>query len=104
MQVPSRIRKLSLRSRVTLLFLATGLLASLSLSAVSYVSARSYLLDRRTEIVERQSFNNAQLIRTQLRTRRSQAFELISGIRTEQNGFSVLHLAPEDLYFSQDIR
>jgi two-component system, OmpR family, sensor histidine kinase MtrB len=103
-QVPSRLRKLSLRSRVTLLFLATGLLASLSLSAVSYVSARSYLLERRTEIVERQSFNNAQLIRTQLRTRRSQAFELISGIRTEQNGFSVLHLAPEDLYFSQDIR
>ena len=101
---PSRLRKLSLRSRVTLLFLATGLLASLLLSAVSYVSARSYLLERRTEIVERQSFNNAQLIRTQLRTRRSQAFELISGIRTEQNGFSVLHLAPEDLYFSQDIR
>ena len=57
-QVPSRLRKLSLRSRVTLLFLATGLLASLSLSAVSYVSARSYLLERRTEIVERQSFNN----------------------------------------------
>ena len=81
----------------------TGLVAALLLSSASYLTARSYLLQQREEIVERQAFNNAQLIRTQLRTRRSEAFELISGIRTESNGFAVLHLSPEDLYFSQDI-
>ena len=83
MRLADRIRHLSLRSRVTLLFLMTGLVAAVLLSGASYVTARTYLLQRRDEIVERQSFNNAQLIRTQLRTRRSEAFELISGIRTE---------------------
>lgn len=104
MRLADRIRHLSLRSRVTLLFLMTGLIAAVLLSGASYITARTYLLQRRDEIVERQSFNNAQLIRTQLRTRRSEAFELISGIRTESNGFAILHLSPEDLYFSQDIR
>lgn len=103
-RLTDRIKHLSLRSRVTLLFLMTGLVAALLLSGASYLTARSYLLQRREEIVERQAFNNAQLIRTQLRTRRGEAFELISGIRTESNGFAVLHLSPEDLYFSQDIR
>ncbi|MEY3823961.1 MAG: two-component histidine kinase MtrB, partial [Actinomycetota bacterium] len=103
-RLADRARQLSLRSRVTLLFLMTGLVAALLLSAASYITARTYLLQRRDEIVERQAFNNAQLIRTQLRTRRSEAFELIAGIRTESNGFAVLHLSTEDLYFSQDIR
>ena len=103
-RLADRARQLSLRSRVTLLFLMTGLVAALLLSGASYITARTYLLQRRDEIVERQAFNNAQLIRTQLRTRRSEAFELIAGIRTESNGFAVLHLSTEDLYFSQDIR
>ena len=102
-RLTDRARHLSLRSRVTLLFLMTGLVAALLLSGASYLTARTYLLQRREEIVERQAFNNAQLIRTQLRTRRSEAFELISGIRTESNGFAILHVSPEDLYFSQDI-
>lgn len=102
-RISHRIKHLSLRSRVTLLFLMTGLIAALSLSGASYLTARTYLIQQREEIVERQAFNNAQLIRTQLRTRRGEAFELISGIRTESNGFAVLHLSPEDLYFSQNI-
>lgn len=104
MGLADRFRRLSLRSRVTLLFLLTGIVTSLCLSLASYFTARSYLLERRDEVVERQAFNNAQLIRSQLRSRRSEAFELISGIRTERNGFAVLHLAPENLYFSQEIR
>ena len=82
MRITQRIRHLSLRSRVTLLFLMTGLIAALLLSSASYLTARSYLLQQREEIVERQAFNNAQLIRTQLRTRRGEAFELITGVRT----------------------
>lgn len=99
-----RLRRLSLRRRVTLTFLLTGIVASLSLSAVSYITARGYLLERRDEIAERQAFNNAQLIRSQIRTRRTEAFEFISGVRTERNGFAVLHLSPENLFFSQEIR
>jgi signal transduction histidine kinase len=82
----------------------TGLVAALLLSSASYLTARTYLLERRDEIVERQALNNAQLIRTQLRTRRSEAFELIAGVRTESNGFAVLYLSAEDQFFSQDIR
>ena len=103
-RLPVSPRSLSLRTRVTLLFLATGLLAALSLSAVSFLTARSYLMNRRVDVVERQAFNNAQLIRSQLRTRRSEAFELISGLRTERGGFAVLHLSPENLYYSQELR
>ena len=99
-----RLRSISLRQRVTLLFVATGLLASVALSMATYLTARSYILQRRDEVVERQAFNNAQLIRSQIRTRRTEAFELISNVRTEQGGFAVLHLQPENLYFSQEIR
>lgn len=104
MGITDRLRRLSLRRRVTLTFLLTGIVASLSLSTVSYFTARSYLLERRDEVAERQAFNNAQLIRSQIRTRRSEAFEFISGVRTESNGFAVLHLSPENLFFSQEIR
>lgn len=103
-RLPPDPRSLSLRTRVTLIFLATGLLAALSLSAVSFLTARSYLMSRRVDVVERQAFNNAQLIRSQLRTRRSEAFELISGLRTERGGFAVLHLSPENLFYSQELR
>ncbi len=102
--VRERLRSISLRQRVTLLFVATGLLASITLSTASYLTARSYILQRRDEVVERQAFNNAQLIRSQIRSRRSEAFELISNVRTEQGGFAVLHLQPENLFFSQEIR
>lgn len=103
-KLSERLRRLSLRRRVTLTFLLTGIVASLSLSAVSYFTARSYLLERRDEVAERQAFNNAQLIRSQIRNRRAEAFDFISGVRTESNGFAVLHLAPENLFFSQEIR
>lgn len=102
--IRERARSISLRQRVTLLFAATGLLASITLSTASYLTARSYILQRRDEVVERQAFNNAQLIRSQIRSRRSEAFELISNVRTEQSGFAVLHLRPENLFFSQEIR
>ncbi len=97
-------RTLRLRTRVTLLFMLTGLAASVGLAVVSFTVARTYLLERRDEVAERQAFNNAQLVRTQLKTRRSEAFELISGVRTEPGGFAVLHLGREDLFYSADLR
>ncbi len=93
-----------LRTRVTLLFAATTLLATVFLATVSYASARSYLLDQRDEVAQRQAFNNAQLVRTILRSRRAEAGDLITSVRTEGSGFAVLHLAPEGLFYSQDLR
>lgn len=104
MEKPAPLRRLRLRTRVTLLFVGVGLLASVTLSTVSYLVARNYLLDRRDDVVERQAFNNAELIRSQLVNRRSDAFEVINAARTEQGGFAVLHLGDEDLYYSQDLR
>ena len=102
-RAPRRI-SLGLRTRITLLFAATTLLATLLLAAVSYASARTYLIDQRDEVAQRQAFNNAQLVRTILRSRRSEAGDLVASVRTEGNGFAVLHLAPESLYYSQDLR
>ena len=100
----ARLRPLRLRTRVTLLFVLVGLLTSLTLSIVSYLVARSYLLDRRNDTVERQAFTNAEFVRSQLGTRRSEAFELVNSVRTEQGGFAVLHLDREGLFYSQDLR
>ena len=79
-------------------------MTSLTLSIVSYLVARSYLLDRRNDTVERQAFTNAEFVRSQLGTRRSEAFELVNSVRTEQGGFAVLHLDREGLFYSQDLR
>lgn len=98
------IRRVRLRTRVTLLFVLVGLATSVLLSTVSFLVARNYLLDRRDDVVERQAFNNAEYVRARLMTRRSEAFELINGSRTEQGGFAVLHLGEENLYYSQDLR
>ena len=98
------IRRVRLRTRVTLLFVLVGLATSVLLSTVSFLVARNYLLDRRDDVVERQAFNNAEYVRARLVSRRSEAFELINGSRTEQGGFAVLHLGEENLYYSQDLR
>lgn len=100
----ARLRPVRLRTRVTLLFVLVGLLTSLTLSVVSFLVARSYLLDRRDDSVERQAFTNAEFVRSQLSNRRSEAFELINSVRTEQGGFAVLHLDREGLFYSQDLR
>lgn len=97
-------RSLRLRTRVTLFFTIAGLLASAGLSVASYYAARSYLLEQRDEVATRQAFNNAQLVRTILRSQRSSAGELIGSVRTENDGFAVLHLELEDQYFTQNLR
>ncbi len=104
MSTSLHLRPVRLRTRVTLLFVLVGLLTSLTLSVVSYLVARSYLLDRRNDTVERQAFTNAEFVRSQLGSRRSEAFELVNSVRTEQGGFAVIHLDREGLFYSQDLR
>jgi two-component system sensor histidine kinase MtrB len=59
-------RSLRLRTRVTLFFSLTALVASLALAVVTYGVARSFLVDQRTKVIEAQAISNATLVRTTL--------------------------------------
>jgi len=83
-------KDLGLRQRMVVFFSLTALVAALSLSVVTYFSTRSYLLEQRTLIAQRQAFNNAQLMRSLISTADADIAELITQIRTEQGGFAVL--------------
>jgi signal transduction histidine kinase len=61
-------RKLGLRTRATLAFGITGLLVAIGLAAVTYGIARGYLVEQRERAAERQSYVNARLARTVLRS------------------------------------
>lgn len=87
--VPRR-RTLSLRSRITLYFSLTALAASVALAVVTYVLARNYLIDQRTEVAQRQAFVNARAIRDSLRAPGADIVELIDSARTEGGGFALL--------------
>ncbi len=90
--VPRR-RTLSLRSRVTLYFSLTALVASVALTVVTYLLARNYLIDQRTTVAQRQAFVNARAIRDSLRVPNVDIIELIDSARTEDEGFALLRLA-----------
>ena len=82
-----RRRTLRLRTRVTLFFSLTALVASLGLAVTTYAVARSYLIDQRQQTAQTQAFANAKTVRDQL---------LVEGqydlrdLRTESGGFPVL--------------
>src|ERR1700712_2532236 len=59
-------RKLRLRTRVTLFFSVTALVASLALAVVTYALARSVLTSQRTSVAKTQAFNNANALKTAL--------------------------------------
>ncbi|MFY9481942.1 MAG: hypothetical protein WAP25_08605, partial [Ilumatobacteraceae bacterium] len=83
-------KDLGLRQRMVVFFSLTALVAALSLSVVTYFSTRSYLLEQRTLVAQRQAFNNAQLMRSLITTADADIAELITQIRTEQGGYAVL--------------
>jgi two-component system, OmpR family, sensor histidine kinase MtrB len=87
-----RRRSLRLRTRVTLFFSLTALVASLALAIVTFVLARQFLVEQRTEAARIQAFANAQLIRDRLRTSPAEIGELVESIRTESGGFGVLRV------------
>ena len=66
--------------------------AAIALSVVTYASTRSYLLGQRSEVAQRQAFNNAQLMRNIVETDGANIADLITQIRTEQNGYAVVQL------------
>jgi signal transduction histidine kinase len=89
MSQPRRRRTLRLRTRVTLFFSLTALVASLGLAVVTYAVARSFLIDQRQQTARTQTFANAKTVRDQLLL--AQQFEILD-LRTESGGFPLLVL------------
>ena len=85
-------QKLGLKQRMVLFFGLAAMAAALALSVVTYASTRSYLLGQRSEVAQRQAFNNAQLMRNIVETDSANIADLITQIRTEQGGYAVIQL------------
>ena len=66
--VPTRPRRIGLRSRVTATFALLSALLSLLLSSATYVLVRGNAVQRREAIIENVAFSNARLVRQQLLT------------------------------------
>src|SRR5215204_3029698 len=62
-----RSRPMRLRTKVTLLFGVIALVATVTLTVVTYAFARNSLLEQRTELASRQGVSNAQRVLNQLR-------------------------------------
>ena len=95
-----RRRTLRLRTRVTLFFSLTALVASLGLAVVTFAVARSFLIDQRQQSARAQTYANAKAVRDQLLA--DQPFEILD-LRTESGGFPLLFqdgraFAPDSRY------
>ena len=84
-----RRRTLRLRTRVTLFFSLTSLVAGLGLAVATYAVARSFLIDQRQQTAQTQAFTNARTVRDQLLV--EEQFD-VATLRTESGGFPVLVL------------
>ena len=86
---PLRRRSLRLRTRVTLFFSLTGLVASLALAVVSFTLARSFLTSQRDSVARSQAANHALAVKNQLLAGPSKIQDLVLNLRTEP-GFALL--------------
>ncbi len=68
MSWPSRRRRLGLRSRVTLVYSIGALVLAAVMAALAFGLARKYLLSERETSAKRQTFANARLVRSDLRS------------------------------------
>jgi signal transduction histidine kinase len=82
-----------LRTKVTLFFGLIALIATVTLTVVTYAFARSSLLEQRSEVARQQAVLNAQRVRDTLRTGTEGFAEFFQDIRTERNGFASIVLA-----------
>jgi len=87
--------KPGLRAQVTLFFLLTGLVVSMTLSFITYAVARNYLLSQRDRAVHSQAFANAALVQTRVRDlddRGLRPVGAIDSVTPEGEGFALLVL------------
>ncbi|MEY4175421.1 MAG: two-component histidine kinase MtrB [Actinomycetota bacterium] len=87
MNEPRRHRTLRLRTRVTLFFSMTALVASLGLALATFAAARQFLIEQRTQTARTQAFANAKTVKDQLLL--EQRFDVLD-LRTETGGFPLL--------------
>jgi len=84
-----------LRTKVTLFFGLIALVATVTLTAVTYVYARESLLDQRFEVARQQAVLNASRIRDQLRASPPLPCEGFPDpdVRIESEGYAIIQLA-----------
>ena len=87
MKEKRRRRTLRLRTRVTLFFSLTALVASLALAVVTYAVARSVLIEQRQETARTQAYTNAKTAFDRLSDHQRVN---MSDLRTEGDGFALL--------------
>jgi signal transduction histidine kinase len=79
-----------MRARLTIGFALAALIGSLSLTLVTYLLARSYLLSQRESGAITQAEVNARLARDVLRDPATDVGRLLRSIQTERDGFAIL--------------
>ena len=89
-------RSLRLRTRVTLFFSLTALVASLALAVVTYGVARNFLVDQRSKVIEAQAISNATLVRTTLlgppAPQKTDIGDLVLSLKRTGEGFAFLNV------------
>lgn len=88
-----------LRTRVTVSFAVTALVASLGLAVATFVASRSFLIDQRQQTARNQAYNNAKTVRDQLLAEQEPN---TIGLRTEGAGFALI--VRDGRAFPTDIR
>jgi signal transduction histidine kinase len=76
---------------VTLFFSFAALIASLALAVVTYLLARSFLIDQETSLAQAQAFANARIIRDRIDADPSSIDAAVNSIRTASEGFAVVN-------------
>ncbi len=93
-------RSLRLRTRVTLFFSLTALVASLALAVVTYGVARSFLVDQRSQVILTQAVSNATSVRATLLQipppPDRQVGDLVKSLKRSSEGFALLAIAGKD--------
>jgi signal transduction histidine kinase len=84
-----------LRTKVTLFFGLIALIATVTLTVVTYAFARSSLLEQRSEVARQQAVLNAQRVRDQLRGGTDGFADFFNTIRTERGGFAAVVLSDD---------
>ena len=93
-------RSLRLRTRVTLFFSLTALVASLALAVVTYGVARNFLVDQRSQVILNQAVSNATTVRATLLQipppPDRQVTTLVQNMKRSSEGFATLIVEGQD--------
>jgi signal transduction histidine kinase len=82
--------KLGIAARITAIFGLSALLLSLALGGLSYFTTRHFLLAERETAAQRQAFDNANLIRSELEQGNTHYDQLLASLDAPSNSHSIL--------------